>query len=122
MTWFLVKLLIRVVVFGVAIGYVLRSSERVTVQPKKALPLVALVFALLNAALYPVLKFGINLVTLWSLFFLVPFVANALLLLGTSRLIGKLKKVKFEIDGIFPYAYAAAIVTVGHIVLRIAHL
>ncbi len=117
MSMFLVKMLIRVVVFGVAIGYVLRNSDGVKVTPRKALPLVALVFAVLNALLYPVLKFSLNLVTLWTLFFIVPLVANALLLKVTSRAVKQ-----FQIDGLIPLAYASLVMSVTHFLLHLVRL
>lgn len=117
MTWFLIKLLIRVVVFGVAIGYVLRKSPNVKVTPKKFLPLVALVFAALNVLAYGIISFGANLVTLWTLSIFVPFLANAILLHLTSRVVKQ-----FKVDGILPLLFASLVVTIAHFVLRVAHL
>jgi hypothetical protein len=51
-TWLLIKIGIRVVVFGAVFGLYSWKDPRVIVRPKYALPLVALVFAVINTALY----------------------------------------------------------------------
>jgi uncharacterized membrane protein YvlD (DUF360 family) len=117
MTWFLIKMLIRVVLFGVALGYVMRNSENITVKPRKALPLVALVFAVLNAVGYWLLKVSISLVSLFTLSLVAPFIANALLLLATTRLVKQ-----FKIDGVLPLAYASLVMTIAHFVLHLVRL
>ena len=114
MTWFLIKLLIRVVVFGVAITFAVRRFEKVKVEPRSAIPLVALVFAVLNALLYWVLSFALNLVTLWALWFIAPLVANAAVLLLTDRLMKQLK-----IESLGALFRLSLVVTVAHILLRV---
>ena len=52
MTVVVVKLLVRVAVFVLVFAVAARRHEKIQVQPKVALPLVGLVFALLNTGLY----------------------------------------------------------------------
>jgi uncharacterized membrane protein YvlD (DUF360 family) len=113
MTWFLIKMLIRAVVFGVAITYVTRKNSSVKVTPRSALPLVALVFAGLNTLLYWFVSGTMNVVTLGTMFFLVPFAANAALLWLTDKLFKP-----FKVDGLFALAYASLIVTLAHLLMR----
>jgi uncharacterized membrane protein YvlD (DUF360 family) len=117
MTLLVVKLLARVFVFGVALTFACRRDGDVKVEPRNKLPLVAGTFALLNTLLYSLLAGVLNLSTLWLLFFVVPFVANGLLLMLTDKLLRS-----FRIDSFTALARTAAIVTVAHLVLRLAHL
>src|SRR5260221_10187428 len=87
MIWFVVKLLIRVVVFGIALGFTMRRDPHVKVEPRSALPLVAATFAVLNTLLYWLIAPALNLVTLFSLSLLVPFLVNGALLYATDRLL-----------------------------------
>ena len=114
MTLFLVKLLLRVLIFGVALTYAVRRSDDVKVEPRSALPIVAAVFTLLNVALYWGLKTVLNLGTLWILWFAMPFVANAIILLITDRILKP-----FKIESLTALARTAGIVTVAHFVLSI---
>ena len=113
----LVTLFVRVVVFGIAIAFITRRNTKVTVEPRSALPVVALVFAGLNALLYGFLKTALNISTLFMLALLVPFVANAILLWMTDKLIKP-----FKVEGLYALAHASLIVTVAHILLRMLHL
>ncbi len=117
MALLIVKILARVFVFGVALTYACRRSSDVKVEPRNRLPFVAGTFTLLNLLLYSLLAGALNLGTLWLLFFLVPFVANGILLLLTDRLIKS-----FSIDSMTALVKTAAIVTIAHLLLRIAHL
>lgn len=114
MIWFLVKLFVRVLVFGVAIVYVTRRNEKVKIQPRAAVPLVALTFAALNTALYWLLSPVLNLVTLGMVFFAVPFAVNAAFLHLTTRIVKP-----FKIDGLGALLYSSLIVTVAHVVLKV---
>ncbi len=114
---FLVRLLIRVVVFGIVIAFITRRNSKVTVQPRSALPVVAIVFAALNVLLYGFLATTLNIGTLFMLFLAVPFVANAILLWATDKLVKP-----FKVEGLPALAYAALIVTLAHIALRLLHL
>ena len=111
----LIWLAVRFVVFGIALTFAMKKVKDVKVTPPHALPLVALVFALLNTLLYWLLAPVLNLVTLWTLWFLVPFLANAVFLYVTDRILKPLK-----IDGMIAFLKTAGIVTIAHLVLRIA--
>jgi uncharacterized membrane protein YvlD (DUF360 family) len=117
MTLFVLKLIARFVVFGIALTFACRRDADVTVEPRSRLPFVAATFAALNALLYWLLASAINIGTLWMLFFLVPFVANGLLLMLTDKLIKS-----FKIASTSALVRTAAIVTVAHFLLRLAHL
>lgn len=114
---FLVKLLARVVVFGVALTFACRRDADVKVEPRSQLPIVAGTFAVLNTLLYTLLSGALNLGTLWLLFFLVPFVANGILLLATDKLLKS-----FKLESITALVKTAGIVTIAHLILKIASL
>ncbi len=117
MALFLLKLLARVMVFGVALTFAVRRSSDVKVEPRSALPIVAAVFTLLNVALYWGLKTVLNIGTLWMFWFLTPFIVNGVILLITDRLLKP-----FKIESLTALARTAAIVTVAHIALHFANL
>jgi uncharacterized membrane protein YvlD (DUF360 family) len=110
---FVVSLLVRCVVFGIAIAFITRQNSGVTVRPRSALPAVALVFTLLNAGLYSLLSFVINLGTLFILFLVVPFIANAIVLWITDKVMKS-----FKVEGLGSLAFASFIVTLAHFLLR----
>jgi putative membrane protein len=109
-----VKLLVKVVVFGVALTLVCRRDPGVKVTPRSALPVVAMIFAVLNTLLYGILATGLNLVTLFAFFFLVPFAVNAILLLVTDRFVKP-----FKIESITALVRASFVMTIAHIALRL---
>ena len=111
---FLIELAIRTVVFGIALTFATKRVSGVRVEPKNALPAVALVFAILNALFYGFLADTISVVTLFTLAIIAPFLANAILLWLTDKLF---KPLKFE--GWKPLVIAALIVTLAHFLLRI---
>jgi uncharacterized membrane protein YvlD (DUF360 family) len=113
MILFLVKLLARILVFGVALTYAVRRSDDVKVEPRSALPIVAAVFTLLNVLLYWGLKTVLNIGTLWMLWFLTPFIVNGIILLITDRILRP-----FKIESFTALARTAGIVTVAHIALH----
>jgi len=108
-TWLLIKIGIRVVVFGAVFGLYSWKDPRVTVRPKYALPLVALVFAVINTALYWLLKPVLNLATLGSLGLVMPLVLNGAFLYATARLLRPLK-----IDGFWPMLWLSGVLTLAH--------
>ncbi len=114
MALMVVKLLVKVVVFGVALTLVCRRDPGVKVTPRSALPMVAAVFAVLNTFLYGILATGLNLVTLFAFFFLVPFAVNAILLLVTDRFVKP-----FKIESLTALVRASFVMTIAHIVLRV---
>jgi uncharacterized membrane protein YvlD (DUF360 family) len=116
MHWVLM-LLVRVVAFAIAIAFVTRRSSGVKVTPRQALPLVAVVFGVLNLALYWLISAVVTVGSLWTLSLVAPLIANALLLEGTSRLIKPLK-----IEKLSSLLYASLILTVVHLILRVAGL
>jgi uncharacterized membrane protein YvlD (DUF360 family) len=117
MSSLVLKLLVRVVVFGIVIAFVTRRDSKVTVQPRSALPVVAAVFSVLNVLLYGFLWTALNISTLFLLFFVVPFVANAILLWVTDKLVKS-----FKVEGLGPLAFASLCVTLAHLALRLLHL
>ena len=117
MVFFLLKLAARIFVFGVALTFACRRSSDVRVEPRSAMPTVALVFTILNTILYSLISSVLNLGTLWLFFFIVPFVANAVILLLTDRLLRP-----FKIESMTALMRTAGIVTIAYFLLHIAHL
>jgi len=117
MVFFLLKLAARIFVFGVALTFACRRSSDVRVEPRSAMPTVALVFTILNTILYSLISSVLNLGTLWLFFFIVPFVANAVILLLTDRLLKP-----FKIESMTALVRTAAIVTVAYFILHLAHV
>ena len=117
MTIFILKLLARVFVFGVAFTFATRRDADVKVEPRSRLPLVAATFTALNFGLYWLLAGAMNIGTLGLLFFLVPFAANGLLLMLTDKILKS-----FKISSMTALVKMAGIVTIAHILLRVAHL
>lgn len=109
-----VTLAIRVVVFGIALAFASRAIPGVTVQPRSALPIVALIFAILNALLYTLLSKAVTWLSLFLLWFAAPFIANAIVLWLTDRLSKPLR-----IDGLFALGGASLVVTIAHVLLRV---
>jgi len=119
MTWLLIKLCIRVVVFGLVFGFASWRSKSVTIKPRLALPVVALVFALLNVGLYWMLSPVLNLATMGAAWMFMPFIINAVFLLITGRLLKRLR-VEMQLAGIFTIVWLAALLTAAHGVLYVA--
>jgi len=111
-TGILIKLGARLVVFGLVFFVVARRSPRVSVPRRWATPLIALVFALMNTALYWALTPILNLATLGAAGFLMPFVANLVLLYATVRIFSG--KQWIRIEGTMTYLWLAAILTAAH--------
>jgi len=114
-TWILIKLGVRLAVFGLVFGLVAWKNEKVTVKPNYALPLVAAVFALLNTGLYWLLEPILNLATLGSIALLMPFLLNGVFLYATDRLLKQLK-----IEGLWTKVVLAALLTAAHGILWLA--
>jgi uncharacterized membrane protein YvlD (DUF360 family) len=117
MTLFILKMVARFVVFGVALTFACRRDPDVKVEPRSRLPVVAATFAVLNALLYWLLASALNFGTLFLLFFLVPFAANGLLLMLTDKIL-----TSFKIESMTSLIKTAGIVTIAHLLLRIANL
>ena len=109
MTAIAIKLGVRFLVFGGAFGFAVWKNKKVVVQPRYAIPLVALVFALLNTGMYWLLKPVLNVATLGTMWFLMPFLLNGFFLWGTDRVLRPLK-----IEGVLTMAWLAGLLTLAH--------
>jgi hypothetical protein len=114
-TWILIKLGIRFLVFGGAFALAMHRDKRIRIHPRYALPLVALVFALLNTGLYWILKPVLNLATMGAFAFILPFALNGAFLYGTQRILKPLR-----IEGIWPMILLSGVLTVAHGLLWVA--
>ncbi|MBA3540491.1 MAG: phage holin family protein [Deltaproteobacteria bacterium] len=130
----LIKLGVRLVVFTAVFWIAARRNPKVVITKKWGTPLIALVFAILNIALYWILKPVFNLASLGALGFVMPLVINGLLLYGTVRIFGHARlaalgragktaepgakatptKPLFAIDGLFAMMSLALFLTVAH--------
>jgi hypothetical protein len=108
----LIKLGVRLVVFGLAFYIAARRNPKVVLPNKWATPLIALVFAVLNTALYWALTPILNLATLGALGFAMPFVVNLVLLLATVRIFQARKWI--QIEGTLTTLWMSAVLTGVH--------
>ncbi len=111
-TGILIKLGVRLVVFGLVFFIATRKNPKVQVSKKWALPLIALVFAVLNTGLYWLLKPVLNIASLGMLALVTPLLINGLLLVGTERIFAKKKWL--EIQGVMTTVWMAAFLTLAH--------
>jgi hypothetical protein len=119
MTWLLVKLAIRFVVFAGVFFLATWKNPKLKVEPKWALPVVGLVFALLNAGIYWAAKPVLNLVTLGMGWFLVPLVVNAGLFWLTYKVVTRMR-VKMHMEGMMPAVKLVLLLTAAHGALWLA--
>lgn len=135
-TGVLIKLGVRLVIFGVVFYLAARRNPKVLIHAKWATPLVALVFATLNTGMYWALRPILDFATLGALGFFMPFIVNMVLLIATVRLfawdklprvISKASKSEnaiakplFEIDGLMTTLWMALVLTVVHGALWVA--
>src|SRR5688572_19467992 len=84
-TGVLIKLGVRLVIFGAVFYLAARRNPKVMIHARWATPLVAFVFAGLNTALYWALTPVLDLATFGALGFVMPLVVNALLLVATVK-------------------------------------
>ncbi len=117
-TGILIKLGVRLVVFGAVFWIATRKNPKVVIHNKWATPLIALVFAVFNTGLYWVLGGVLNIATLGAVGFLTPFVVNLLLLLGTVRVFQRRKWL--EVHGVMATLWMAAFLTLAHGALWLA--
>lgn len=128
----LIKLAIRLVVFGVVFFIAAKKNPKVVIHNKWMTPVIALVFALLNTGVYWALTPILNLATLGVIGFFMPFVVNMLFLLGTVKLFDALNarlargkdpkdpkdqpaaKKWLEIQGVMATLWMAAFLTLAH--------
>ncbi len=111
-TGILIKLGARFLVFGLVFYLAARRSPQVKLPRKWATPLIALVFAGINTALYWVLTPMLDVATLGAFGFLMPFVANLIFLYATVRIFAAKKWI--EIESAWAYLWLATILTVAH--------
>lgn len=108
----LFKLGIRLVVFTGVFWLAAKKNKDIIFDRRWAPPLVALVFAVLNTALYWALKPLLNFATLGVAGFAMPLVINGALLYATMRIFESRKW--FRIDGIFAALWMAIFLTIAH--------
>jgi hypothetical protein len=142
MTWLLIKLGIRLVVFLAVFWIATVRNPAIVVRPKWAMPIVAGFFALLNTLLYWALKPVLNLASFGAIWFLMPLVLNLIFLVATARVFQPhdlassghargaraadapapkpSRRPSLHIDGIMAFLYLAALLTVAHGVLWFA--
>lgn len=137
MTWTLIKLGIRLVAFTAVFwwaakppkGYVPPAppdpkgkkepsrpaysgpEPRILIRPKWAIPVIGMLFAILNVALYWILRPLLDLATLRTASFAIPFVVNGVILWGTARIVHK--KQWLKISGVLAAVWLAAMVTIA---------
>lgn len=109
MTALAIKLLVRVVVFGGVFAVAAHRHPKISIAPRVAIPLVGLVFALLNTGLYWILKPIVTMATLGGLALAIPLLLNGLFLWATARVLRPLK-----LAGARPMIYLAVLLTVAH--------
>jgi hypothetical protein len=130
-TGILIKLGVRLLIFGVVFYIAARKNPKVVIHARWATPLVAFVFAGLNTGLYWALKPILDLATLGALGFFMPFIVNMVLLVATVKFFAWEKlprfitkqaadakpgdaKPLFEIRGIMTTLWMALILTAAH--------
>lgn len=111
----LIAIGIRILVFAAVFALATRRHPGISVRPRLALPLVGLVFALLNTGLYWLLKPVLSLATFGAAALLAPLAVNAVLLWATGRLLRPLR-----IGGWRPMLYLAVLLTLAHGALHLA--
>jgi len=117
-TGLLIKLGVRLVVFGLVFFIATRKNPKVIVAKKRVLPLIALVFAVLNTGLYWALQPILNLATMGAAGFIMPFVINLALLIGTVKIFEKKKWL--EVQGLMTTLWLSAFLTIAHGLLYVA--
>jgi hypothetical protein len=126
MNVFMAKLILRVLIFGVAFFFAMKyvPKQRMRITKKWAWPLVIGAFAGMNFALYWVLSLILSIPATVAGFFtfgaamlLVPVFCNGVLLYLTNRWIKW-----FKIEGALAYIYASGIVTAAHLFIGITRL
>jgi len=114
-TGILIKLGVRLVVFTAVFWIAAKKNPKVVFENKWATPLVALVFAVLNTALYWGLKSVLDIATLGAVGFALPFILNTALLALTVRIFQS--RPWFKIDGLLATLWLSTFLTIAHGVL-----
>jgi uncharacterized membrane protein YvlD (DUF360 family) len=107
------RLLISTFVFAVAIAFVTRQSSDVKVEPRRQLPLVALVITALNVVAFQLIKGLVNLFSFYLLFFVAPFIASAVILWLADKVLKP-----FRIDSFTGLFVASFVMTLAHWLLQ----
>ncbi|MEZ4402029.1 MAG: phage holin family protein [Kofleriaceae bacterium] len=118
MTWILIKLAIRLVVFTGVFWFAARKHPKITIEPRWSVPLVAGLFAILNVGLYWILRPVLNLATFNVAWFAMPLIINLLLLIATIRVFQNKKWL--QIDGVMATLLMAGFLSIAHGVLYVA--
>lgn len=108
------ELAIRFGVFAAVFALAAWRHPKITIRPKVAFPVVALVFAALNAGLYWLGSSVVSLASLGLGWLIAPFLVNAALLWLTARILRPLK-----LGGFGGALYMTALLTAAHLLLRI---
>ena len=117
-TGILIKLGVRLVVFTAVFWFAAKKNDKVVIERRWATPLIALVFAILNTALYAALKPVLGYATLGAVAFAMPLVVNTALLAVTVRLFQSRKW--FRIEGLLATLWMATFLTIAHGALWVA--
>lgn len=118
MTWFLIKLGVRLLAFVAVFWFASRKNPKVVIEPRWAVPLVAGLFGLFNTGLYWALSPILHLATFGAVAFVLPFALNGAFLYATTRTVSKKKWL--QIDGVLAAIWLATILTAAHGVLWFA--
>jgi uncharacterized membrane protein YvlD (DUF360 family) len=108
----LIKLAARLVAFTLVFWFATRKNPKVKIEPRWAIPLVAGLFGLFNIGLYWLCKPILNIATLGSIAFILPFFLNAVFLFLTTRAVEKKKWL--QIDGLVATGWMALVLTIAH--------
>lgn len=92
MTLLLVKFGIRIAVFTLVFWIAAKKNKDIVITPRWAVPLVAGLFALLNATLYWLIKPIMNVATFGMVSFVLPVIINGGLLYGAVLLLRRRPK------------------------------
>jgi hypothetical protein len=111
-TGVLIKLGVSFVVFTAVFFVAAHRNDKLKIENKWAMPLLGLVFALLNVAVYWALEPILNLATLHAAGFVMPLVVNLIFLGATMRLFESKKW--FVVDGLIAYVKLALYLTAAH--------
>ena len=116
-TW-LIRLGARLVVFAAVFWLVSRKDPKVSFKSRWVLPPVALVFAVLDTALYWALQHVLSVATLGVLTFAIPLLANLVLIAITARIFQT--RAWFRVQGVFATMWLALALTLAHGLLWVA--
>lgn len=113
-TGLLIKLGARLVVFGLVFFLAARRSAKIELRTTWFVPLIALVFALLNLGAYWVVRGIIGLATFGAIDIVLPLAVNAVLLLVTVRVFALAQRPWLAIKGAWPTLWLAIALTCAH--------